>query len=87
MESLDQGLPEPGVVVLLDITPKTSLARKRVERDIHERDLSYLEKVRGEYLELAKEGDWVVVNGEKSIEQVSGGVWRALSKKLGIRQT
>ncbi len=87
LESLDRGLPEPDIVVLIDITPKTSLARKQVGRDIHERDLSYLEKVRKQYLELAKEGNWIVISGEKSVEQVSGNIWRALSKKLGIRQT
>lgn len=82
LESLDRGLPEPDVVVLIDITPKTSLARKQVERDILERDLGYLEKVRRQYLELAKEGDWIVVNGEKSVEQVSGDIWRALKNRL-----
>ena len=87
LESLDRGLPEPDVVVLLDITPKISLARKPGGRDIHERDLSYLERVRKQYLELAREEDWIVINGEKSIEQVSRDIWRALSKKLGIRQT
>lgn len=85
LESLDRGLPEPDVVVLIDITPKTSLTRKQIGRDVHERDLNYLEKVRKQYLELAKEGDWIVVSGEKSVEQVSGNIWRAPSKKLSIR--
>ena len=82
LESLDRGLPEPDIVVLIDVIPRTSLARKQVGRDIHERDLSYLEKVRRQYLELAKEENWVVVNGEKSVEQVSGDIWRALKNRL-----
>lgn len=82
LESLDEGLPKPAFVILIDVKPKTSLARKGTNRDIHERDLKFLSEVRKQYLILAKEDNWIVVNGENSIEKVSKEIWKAIAKKL-----
>lgn len=82
LESLDEGLPEPDFVILIDISAKTSLARKASNRDMHERDMKFLTEVRKQYLKLAKEQNWIVVDGEQSVEAVSKGIWKTLSKKL-----
>ena len=65
LTSLDQGLPKPDLVIVLDISPSTSLKRKRKGRDVHEVDLAYLKKVRNEYLRLAGRYGWRVIDGEQ----------------------
>lgn len=71
-------LPKPDLVIYLDITPGTSIQRKKGENgklDRHEENRVFLEKVRGSYKELAKDdvfaGKWITLNGEKSITEVS----------------
>ena len=82
LQSLDEGLPESDLVVLVDIAPETSLARKGADRDIHERNLKFLLEVRKQYLVLANEQGWTVVDGENSVQKVSEDVWKAIAKKL-----
>jgi dTMP kinase len=61
--SLEKGLPKPDRVVVLDISPRTSLWRKRRGRDVHESDLVYLDRVRRRYLHLAERYGWNMVDG------------------------
>lgn len=82
LEKLDEGLPKPDCVILIDINPKTSLARKGTNRDIHERDLKFLSEVRRQYLALAKEQGWITVNGEEKMGNVSNQIWKAVAKRL-----
>jgi dTMP kinase len=70
LESLDSGLPQPDLVVLLDISSTTSLKRKMEGRDVNEKDLAYLNKVREVYLDLAEEKGWFVIDAERGVEQV-----------------
>ncbi len=78
LETLDQGLPEPNKVILLDISPLTSLKRKVRGRDLNEKDLKYLEKVRKVYFEIAEEDGWSVVNAEQGVKQVHKEVWNVV---------
>ena len=73
--SLDRGLPKPDLVIIIDIPPQVSLARKVEDRDMHERDLSYLSRVRENYLMLAKRFGWIVVDGDRDISQVHEEIW------------
>jgi dTMP kinase len=80
--SLEEGLPKPDRVVVLDISPRTSLWRKRSGRDVHEDDLAYLNKVRREYLNLAKRYGWTIVDGGGDPETVRRMVWAKLAPTL-----
>jgi len=82
LQSLDEGLPKSDFVIVVDIAPETSLARKGANRDIHERNLKFLLEVRKQYLTLAKEQGWTVVDGENSVQKVSEDVWKVIAKKL-----
>ena len=73
--SLEEGLPKPSVVVVLDIPPRTSQGRKKTNRDIHEVDLAYLNKVRRQYLHLAARYSWKIVDGQQDPETVRRLVW------------
>lgn len=63
--NLEKGLPLPSLTILIDVEPKISIKRKISNRDIHEQDQSFLRKVRNEYLRLAKDFNWNVLDGDK----------------------
>lgn len=82
---LEEGLPEPDLVVVLDAPPAKLIPRRGREKDSYERDVSLQEKARGAYLELAKKFDWVVVDANKDVDEISGLVRSAVAKALGAR--
>lgn len=82
LESLEEGLPKPDIVVVLDIPPIASLRRKRMGRDIHEDNLTYLTKVRGAYRRLAKKYGWIIVDGLEDPETVHRLIWAKVATVL-----
>ena len=82
LSSLEEGLPKPDVVVVLDVTPRTSFARKVRRRDLHEGDLTYLRRVRGAYLRLARRYGWKVVDGQHDSATVQELVWSQVYRFL-----
>ncbi|MFN3621899.1 MAG: dTMP kinase, partial [Nitrososphaerales archaeon] len=87
LETLDQGLPEPNKVILLDISPSTSLKRKLRGRDLNEKDLKYLKRVRKTYLKIAKEYGWSVVNAEQDVKEVHKEVWSLVKQVIRKQST
>jgi dTMP kinase len=83
--SLEEGLPKPDAVVLLDISPRTSAGRKSMGRDLHEGNLAYLKRVRREYLRLAKRHGWVIVDGSRDPEEVRRFIWLKVAPILRLR--
>lgn len=82
-------IPVPDLVVLVDISPQTSMRRKFGENrklDRHEEDTPLLAAVREVYTQLAKDGvfarEWAVVDGERSIEEVAADVRNAVLGRL-----
>ncbi len=77
-------IPKPDIAILLKISPETSMKRKLAEKgflDNFEKNLEFLRKVARIYEEVARKNifcKWVIVNGEKSIEEVSEDVWKSL---------
>ena len=80
--NLEKGLPEADLIIVLDTSPEVSFKRKRVGRDIYERDLSFLRKVREAYIQLSQKFQWVVVNGEKSIKTSQENIWEVVNKYI-----
>ncbi len=75
LSSLEEGLPKPDVVVVLNVSPRTSFKRKMRKRDLHEGNLTYLRSVRRAYLRLARKYRWKIVDGHSDSETVRGLVW------------
>lgn len=75
-------LPTPDVTLLLDITPETSLSRKRVARDRFEQDLPLLGRVRAVYLDLAARLGWTRLDGTAAPDAVAHGVLTAVGSAL-----
>lgn len=77
-------LPKPDIIIYLKVSAEISIERKLKEKpelDRNETDKEFLEKLARFYLELAKKnvfGKWVVVDGEKSREEVFEEVRKAL---------
>ena len=70
LSGLDSGLPEPGVVFVLDVPVPRSFSRKTTKRDVNEKDRTFLDRVRRNYRILARRFGWRLIDGTKSPEEV-----------------
>ncbi len=84
-------LPKPDLCIYVKISAETSIKRKVKEKegnlDRHEEDNKFLSDVASTYDKIAKDNifcDWAVIDGEKSIEEVSKKILSVINKKLGI---
>ncbi|HKZ45149.1 MAG TPA: dTMP kinase [archaeon] len=82
-------MPKPDLVIFLKVSSDVAIERKMKEKgsaDVYERDLELQRKVNEMYEKMIKEGvfakEWVVVDGEKSIEEVSKEIERIVFSKL-----
>lgn len=82
LRNLDNGLPPPNLTIVIDISPSVSFKRKEQGRDVHEQDLSYLSRVRKCFIELANENGWMIIDGDRSIEEVHNSIWKVVSESL-----
>lgn len=83
MLNLESKLHQPDLVILLDIDSKTSRDRKPDKnRDVYEKDLFFLEKVRESYLKLAEKFTWIIIDGKGSTKEVSERIWTKISSKI-----
>jgi dTMP kinase len=77
-------LPVPSLTVMIDIAPATAVARKQVNRDRFERDLTMLERVRVSYRRQAAGPGWLSIDGERDKDAVAEDVAAAVSQTLGL---
>ncbi|MEM3022911.1 MAG: dTMP kinase [Candidatus Bathyarchaeia archaeon] len=84
LANLEAGLPDPDLTILIDIPPEESLRRKAEARDAHEADLEFLGRVRRNYLAMAEEMGWPILDGRRESKEVSEDVWRAALKLLSM---
>jgi len=81
------GFIRPDKVVLLDVPSDVSQQRKRLQKalDRYESDISYLEKVRKNFLHLWEDRflckDWVKIDATQTVDEVHSGMIKALGKK------
>ena len=96
IKAMEQRLPQPNVVIVLNVP--VELSKKTYENremknemeggeDIHEADLSYQEKVRKTYIEIAKKENWLIIDcfeerGDKiqfrKIEEIHEEIYKKL---------
>jgi dTMP kinase len=82
---LEEGLPEPDLVLVLDASPTKLVPRRGDRKDSYERSISLQEKARDSYLKLAERFGWSVVDANGGIEETSRKIVSAVSKSLGPR--
>jgi dTMP kinase len=81
MMNLERGLPLSDVVIVVDVSVVTAFEREKV-RDVYEANRDFLLKVRNAYLDLAGKFSWVIVDGEKTKEDVAEEIWAHISPIL-----
>ncbi len=85
------GFPEADAILYIDISPETSMKRKQKEKgslDKHEKNKQFLTNVREYYMKEIENnvlGQWFVIDGERTIEDIQKNIIEILSKKLGIK--
>ena len=90
IESVESRLPKPVVTIYLDVPVDFSqklMHKQGREKDLHEKNVSYLESVRGVYLQLAEGDGWQkidCVKGDKllSIDEIHELVWAKVKTYL-----
>jgi dTMP kinase len=82
LDDIQRQLPPATLTLLLDIGPETALRRKSAGRDIYERDVALLGRVRASYRRQAAQHGWVVIDGERTKDEVTAAVDAALPPAL-----
>jgi len=87
--ALESQMPSADIVFVLDIAPQLALhrARSHDEKDVFERDLDFLTKVRQLYIELSSRPPcpnqrWIVIDAEQTVEAVNRIIKTELMKAL-----
>jgi dTMP kinase len=81
-------LLKPDLIIYLKISPDTSIQRKLKEKkklDRHESNKKFLNNLTIFYQNLIKNrilGEWMIVNGERSIDKISKEIIKIVIKKL-----
>ena len=84
LEDIQRLLPIPDLTIYIDIAPDTAVKRKARDRDRYERDLALLARVRQSYQRQVTQPNWVLIDGERSKEQVGEDVLNAVTSRLAI---
>jgi dTMP kinase len=82
LDDIQRLLPKPAVTLYLDITPEIGVARKQTNRDVFERDLAMLARVRESYRRQAERPDWVLIDASPSSDRVAEAVAQAVLPRL-----
>ena len=89
------GLPVPDLVIFLDMDPAVSdrliaarAKEKAQEKDIHEKDTSYLHRCHAAYEVLAQKYDWQTIRcsacgAPRTIEEIHADVYAAVKQRFG----
>lgn len=84
LEDIQRSLPVPDLTLYIDIAPETASKRKAHDRDRYERDMALLGRVRQSYQRQAHQPNWVLIDGEKSKEQIADDVFAAVASRIGL---
>lgn len=82
--SLDKGMPNADLVIVIDIKPNTLVRRSKDVVDTFEKDLGLIRRVKKNYRFLGKKFNWRIVEGEDSIDKVHDQVLEIVKKFVKI---
>lgn len=83
LTDVQRHLPPADLTFVLDIAPETAVRRKAANRDRFERDLALLARVRESYRRQARARSWVLIDGERSKEQIQEEIRGAVAARRG----
>ncbi|MHA2182433.1 MAG: dTMP kinase [Promethearchaeota archaeon] len=82
IKQLNKFVGQPDLTIILDVDPKTALARKNAEELEKFEDFEFLEKVRNLYLTRAKQEKYYIINSDDIIELVQEKIQKIILDKL-----
>lgn len=82
LENLDDGLPKPNLVILLDVTQKESFSRQKTNRDKFEENEEFSRKISILYKKIAKKKHWNIIDASQSKKEIHEEILNIFSKKL-----
>lgn len=82
LQSLDAGLPKEDLVIVLDVSPEVSIKRMQKKGDIFEMNDDIMNNVPRLYRELAHKYNWVLINGDRSKEDVHNEILKIVEEKI-----
>ena len=82
LDETQHPLPLATVTVFLDIPPEAGVTRKAANRDVFERDLALLARVRESYRRQAGQPDWVVIDATPARDLVAAAVEASVLPRL-----
>lgn len=86
LQELDRGLPQPELVIVLDVPVSASFKRKSLGRDAHESRTGLMLRVRRAYRSLARRYGWKVLDGTMVSERVQLEVLRLVRERFGLHR-
>ncbi|MGQ0795374.1 MAG: dTMP kinase [Nitrosopumilaceae archaeon] len=82
LSGLDAGLPKENLVIVLDVKPKESFNRKKIQRDKFEKNKDFAQKIVNNYRILAKELGWEIVDASQTKSKVHKDVMEVVLRYL-----
>ncbi len=82
LQALDVGLPKEDIVMVLDVTPEVSIKRMQSKGDVFEMNDEMMSEVSRLYRELAGKYGWILVNGDRSKEDVHKEIALIIENKI-----
>lgn len=82
LEDIQRHLPPADLTIYVDIAVDTAFKRKTHNRDKYERDLAMLEAVRQSYRRQAQQPGWLMIDGERTKDEIAEQILSAVQKIL-----
>ena len=82
LQALDGGLPKEDIVIVLDVTPEVSIKRMQSKGDLFEMNDDMMNNASKLYRELAGKYGWILVNGDRSREDVHKEIVQIIENKI-----
>lgn len=83
--NLEEGLPRPDLVLVLDASPESLVPRRAMNKDTYERNLNLQTRARKAYLDLASKFAWKVVDASTGIDETGRRVTGSVQDLLTSR--
>jgi dTMP kinase len=74
-------LPHADLTIVLDIAPETAVSRKLADRDLYERDLALLARVRDSYRRQAFQPGWALISGEQPVDVIAEQILEVVAEQ------
>ena len=72
----------PDLIIFIDVPFNECIKRMKIEDELEKSVLPLYEKIYNGYKQLAKNSNWITVDGTKSVDEISIEVFNILKQRL-----